>query len=90
MTSSLFLISKRKTKSLFDPLITVSWFKIQEVLVTSPSLKPFFLLLFVTITCKCRSSFAKMNEYFPRSHLQVESFRSQACSSFHLYQVDLA
>ena len=49
---------KRKTKSLFDPLITVSWFKIREVLVTSPSLKPFFLLLLVTITCEHRSSFA--------------------------------
>ena len=36
---------KRKTKSLFDLLITASRFKIQEVLVTSPSVKPFFLLL---------------------------------------------
>ena len=67
-----------------------SGLKIREVLVTSPSLKPYFILILVTITCECRYSISKKNESFPRSHLQVESFRSQACSSFHPYQVDLA
>ena len=81
---------KRNTKSLFDPLITASWFRIQEVLVTSPSLKPFFLLFLVTITCECRSSFPKRTNHFLELILKLKSFRSEACSSFHPYQVDLA
>ena len=64
---------KGKTKSLFDPLITVFWFKIQEVLVTSPSLKPFFLLFLVTITCECRSSFPKRTNHFLELILKLKS-----------------